>query len=228
MIGYCVVTLVALAAALEGPGAFAGVVWVPVVGVVWESVGAPAAGLAMGASTVSPAGAGATGGLGGLTGIPPARVLGFELISPAAYLALTLVCTLACVLVLLALVRSPFGRALKALRDDETAAIALGKHPVMLRLVATTIGGAMAAIGGSLYAFYVSFVNPESFKLDYSVLLMAMVIIGGGGQKRTPRLAAAYADEYNAAFDRGQGTQEALGRVRAAGGAGGGEEAAVS
>src|SRR5258706_10841239 len=47
------------------------------------------------------------------------------------------------------------------------------------------------------------------------------VIIGGGGQKRTPRLAAAYADEYNAAFDAVTGTQAAFDRVRAAGGGAG-------
>ena len=156
----------------------------------------------------------ATGGMGGLTGIPPARVLGVELISPAAYLALTLVCTLGCVLVLLALVRSPFGRALKALRDDETAAIALGKHPVMLRLIATTIGGAMAAIGGSLYAFYVSFVNPESFTLDYSVLLMAMVIIGGAGSLLGPGLGALFITVFPALLNFLQVPSSVLGPVQ--------------
>ena len=65
-----------------------------------------------------------TGGIGGLTNIPPARILGFELTEPEHFLVLSLVCLALIILIIRALVRSSFGRSLKALRDDETAASA--------------------------------------------------------------------------------------------------------
>jgi branched-chain amino acid transport system permease protein len=201
-------------AAMAVTGALAFLISLPVLRVREEYFVVAAIGFQMVASTVFITWEGATGGMGGLTGIPPAKVFGFELISPAAYLVLTLVCALICVLALLAVVRSPFGRALKALRDDETAAIALGKHPVKLRLIATTIGGAMAAIGGSLYAFYVSFVNPESFTLDYSVLLMAMVIIGGAGSLLGPVLGALFITVFPALLNFLQVPSSVLGPVQ--------------
>jgi branched-chain amino acid transport system permease protein len=120
-----------------------------------------------------------TGGIGGITNIPPARLFGWEVDSPEEYLALTLVC-LALIMALIArLVNSSFGRSLKAIRDDETAAAAFGKQVAVIKTLAVAVSSALAAVGGSLYAFYLSFINVESFTLDTSVYLMAMVIIGG-------------------------------------------------
>jgi branched-chain amino acid transport system permease protein len=207
---FLLATLVAMAVT----GTLAFLVAVPVLRVREEYFVVAAIGFQMVASTLFITWEGATGGMGGLTGIPPATLFGYQLISPFAYLALTLACTLGCALVLLALVHSPFGRALKTLRDDETAAVALGKHPVMLRLIATTIGGAMAAIGGSLYAFYVSFVNPESFTLDYSILLMTMVIIGGAGTLLGPVLGAVFITVFPALLNFLQVPSNVLGPVQ--------------
>lgn len=120
-----------------------------------------------------------TGGIGGLTNIPPARLFGFTLTQPAEYLALALLCLAAVLLVVRALVRSSFGRSLKAMRDDETAAWAYGKNVAVIKTTAVVLSSALAAIAGSLYAFYLSFINVESFVLETSIQLMAMVIIGG-------------------------------------------------
>ena len=87
-----------------------------------------------------------------------------------------------------ALVRSSFGRSLKAIRDDEIAASAFGKNVAVLKTIAVAVSSALAAVAGSLYAFYVSFVNVESFVLDTSVQLMAMVIIGGAATLSGPVL----------------------------------------
>ena len=64
----------------------------------------------------------------GLTNIPPARVLGFEITQPEHFLGLSLLCLVLIILSIRALVRSSFGRSLKAIRDDETAAWAYGKN----------------------------------------------------------------------------------------------------
>ena len=120
-----------------------------------------------------------TGGIGGLTNIPAASILGFTFTEPMHYLVLSLVCLVAIILVIRALVRSSFGRSLKAIRDDEAAASAFGKNVAVIKTMAVVVSSALAAIAGSLYASYLSFINVESFVLETSIQLMAMVIIGG-------------------------------------------------
>jgi branched-chain amino acid transport system permease protein len=120
-----------------------------------------------------------TGGIGGLIGIPPARLFGFDVSDPVPFLALTLACLAITMLVILLLVRSSFGRSLKAIRDDETAASALGKNVAILKTLAVVVSSSFAAVAGSLFTFYLSFINVESFVLDVSVQVIAMVIIGG-------------------------------------------------
>jgi branched-chain amino acid transport system permease protein len=120
-----------------------------------------------------------TGGIGGLTNIPPARIVGIEVTQPEHFLLLSLTCLALTIVTIRALVRSSFGRSLKAIRDDETAAWTCGKNVAIIKTTAVVLSSALCAVGGSLYAFYLSFINVESFTLDTSVQLMAMVIIGG-------------------------------------------------
>ena len=120
-----------------------------------------------------------TGGIGGITNIPSAQLLGWEVDSPEEYLVLTLSCLALIMMLITRLVHSSFGRSLKAIRDDETAAAAFGKQVAVIKTLAVAVSSALAAVAGSLYAFYLSFINVESFTLDTSVYLMAMVIIGG-------------------------------------------------
>jgi branched-chain amino acid transport system permease protein len=120
-----------------------------------------------------------TGGIGGLTNIPPASIFGFRFVEREQYLVLALVCLVAIILIIRALVRSSFGRSLKAIRDDEVAASAFGKNVAVIKTTAVVVSSALAAVAGSLYAFYFSFINVESFVLETSIQLMAMVIIGG-------------------------------------------------
>jgi branched-chain amino acid transport system permease protein len=120
-----------------------------------------------------------TGGIGGLTNIPAARLFGFEFSNPVHFLGLSLICLSIILLIIRILVRSSFGRSLKAIRDDETAAWAYGKNVAIVKTTAVVLSSALAAVAGSLYAFYMSFINVESFALDTSTYLMAMVIIGG-------------------------------------------------
>jgi branched-chain amino acid transport system permease protein len=136
-------------------------------------------GLQMLAMTLFSEWKGFTGGIGGITNIPPARFPGFEITTPEQYLVLALICLGLVMASIALLVRSSFGRSLKAIRDDETAAWAFGKNVAIIKTMAVVLSSALAAVGGSLYAFYLSFINVESFTLDTSVLLMAMVIIGG-------------------------------------------------
>lgn len=131
-----------------------------------------------------------TGGHGGLVGIPPAQLLGLDVSSPWAFLAVT-IATLALALASTRiLIRGSFGRALMAIRDSESAAEAFGKNIPLIKTLAVAVGCALAGVAGSLFAFQITFVNVESFTLDQSVLLLAMVIIGGAGTLAGPLVGA--------------------------------------
>ncbi len=133
-----------------------------------------------------------TGGIGGLTGIPPASLFGYEIDSYGAHLVVTSLLAAAVLAIVAALMRSSFGRALRALRDDEQALSSLGRNPTHLRLVTVALSAMIASVAGVLYAYFTSFVNPESFTLDESVMMMVMVIIGGAGTVWGPPLGAAF------------------------------------
>lgn len=131
-----------------------------------------------------------TGGLGGITGVPIATIFGTQLRSLGAFLAVALVCLALVTLAIFALVRTSFGRNLQAIRDDEVAAASFGKNVALIKALAVMISSALCAVAGVLYAFHVSFVSPESFTVDQSVLIMAMIIIGGTGTVVGPILGA--------------------------------------
>jgi branched-chain amino acid transport system permease protein len=131
-----------------------------------------------------------TGGLGGITGVPVATLFGYSLRSLGSYLAVSLGCLAFVTLVIYLLARTSFGRSLKAIRDNEVAAATFGKNPVIIKTIAVAISSALCGIAGVLYAFHVSFVNPETFTVDQSVLIMAMIIIGGTGTVFGPILGA--------------------------------------
>ncbi len=79
------------------------------------------------------------------------------------------------------LVRSPWGRVLRAVREDERAARALGKSASRYRLQAFTIGGAIMGLSGALQAHLIGFVAPENFEAALTFQIWTMLIIGGSG-----------------------------------------------
>lgn len=131
-----------------------------------------------------------TGGIGGLPGIPPPTILGIRITDPLAFCILSLAALAFVALVTTALVRSSFGRSLMSIRDSESAASAFGKNVAIIKTLSVAVSSALAAIAGALYAFYLSFINVESFTLDTSVLVMAMVIIGGTATVMGPIVGA--------------------------------------
>ena len=75
--------------------------------------------------------------------------------------------------------RAPFGRALRAVRDDDLAATALGKYPFRIRVIAVGISAGFASVAGVLYGGYLAYIDADSFEPDVSVILIAMVVLGG-------------------------------------------------
>ncbi|TAM59979.1 branched-chain amino acid ABC transporter permease [bacterium] len=120
-----------------------------------------------------------TGGSVGIFGIVRPAVFGISLESPAAYYVLL---ALAAVLVFALaqfIVHSRPGRALAAVREDETAASVIGVDIIRYKVSIFTITAMIAGLAGGLFAYQLEYVSPESFNLDWSIAVLSMVIIGG-------------------------------------------------
>jgi branched-chain amino acid transport system permease protein len=126
---------------------------------------------------------GVTGGAFGITFIP--RPFASLASDPVLFGALNLLVVAGAVVAVAAalelLARSPWGRALRAVREDEMAAQALGKSPSKLRLEAFTVGGAVMGIAGAAQAHFVGFIAPENFLPMLTFQVWAMLIVGGSG-----------------------------------------------
>ena len=132
-----------------------------------------------------------TGGLGGMIGIPRPKLFGYVFNDDGMFLILAFVMLLIVIGITALLVRGSFGRSLMAIRDSESAAQSYGKHVNAVKTISVAVSAGLAGVAGSLYAFYMSFINVESFMLETSILLMAMVIIGGTGTLFGPVVGAA-------------------------------------
>jgi branched-chain amino acid transport system permease protein len=133
-----------------------------------------------------------TGGPFGLQFIPrPLQgLLGTGLAWNAAYLALVLGVVALAYGALERLVRSPWGRVLRAIREDETAAEALGKRAFAFRLQSFVIGSALMGLAGALYAHFVGYIAPEDFLPILTFQVWTMLIVGGSGNNRGALLGA--------------------------------------
>ncbi|MEV6845791.1 branched-chain amino acid ABC transporter permease [Actinoplanes sp. NPDC051411] len=121
------------------------------------------------------------GGYVGLSGIPAPSAFGYFVGSDAQFVGFYLAVTAVVVALLLYLAHSPFGRTLKAIRDNPLAAEAIGKRPTIAKLWVFSIAGAFAGIAGAMYASYISYISPDAFGSQVNTLIFAMVFVGGAG-----------------------------------------------
>jgi branched-chain amino acid transport system permease protein len=117
----------------------------------------------------------------GLPGIPGFSAFGFQLSEIWSYLLLVSVFVILTIFVVNRIVDSPFGRILRSIREDEIASEALGKDTTRHKLLVFIIGAFFAGIAGSLYAHYITFIDPSSFTVMESITILLMVIFGGMG-----------------------------------------------
>jgi branched-chain amino acid transport system permease protein len=122
-----------------------------------------------------------TGGPSGLVGIPSFSIGPWSFASPTSMYYLVLALIIALVLLLLGGIRSGFGRALKAIRTDQTAAVALGINVPRYKVAAFAISAALASLSGSLFAFHFHFLSPEMVSTSRSFEMITMLVIGGEG-----------------------------------------------
>jgi branched-chain amino acid transport system permease protein len=121
-----------------------------------------------------------TGAALGISGIPQ-PALGSLKLDKGAFALLVLGILLALIALTVILSRSRLGAAWRAVRDDDLAAGAMGLHVPALKVSAVAIGSAYAGLGGGLLAYHLGFVGADTFSLDMSVTVLAMVVVGGIG-----------------------------------------------
>ncbi|MBE2263122.1 MAG: ABC transporter ATP-binding protein [Burkholderiaceae bacterium] len=109
------------------------------------------------------------------------RIFGFELFSVSLYYYLFLALVLFSVLLSHRLELSRIGRAWMAIREDEIAAKAMGINTRNLKLLAFGMGATFGGVSGVMFSSFQGFVSPESFSLMESVMIVAMVVLGGIG-----------------------------------------------
>ncbi len=85
---------------------------------------------------------------------------------------------------------APFGRVLRAIREDEVLANSMSKNTLGYKVSVLAIGAALAALAGSLYAHYISYIDPSGFTVMESILIVSMVIIGGAASPWGPLIGA--------------------------------------
>jgi len=117
----------------------------------------------------------------GLPGIPGFSIFGFHLSETWSYLLLVLIFVVITIFIMRRIGDSPFGRILTSIREDEIASQALGKNTTKYKLLVFVIGAFFAGIAGSLYAHYITFIDPSSFTVMESITILLMVIFGGMG-----------------------------------------------
>ncbi len=134
-----------------------------------------------------------TGGIAGINRIPRPNILGLSTTPPIAFYYLCLAALGIVLLLLAGLLRSPWGRAFRALRENPVRAQSLGIDTRTYTLLAFAIGSALGGVAGAFYAPLVQFVDPASFSLSLSFNLLLMVVVGGMGFFFGPLLGAVVA-----------------------------------
>lgn len=122
-----------------------------------------------------------TGGPSGMTGIPNFSIGNYTFAGSVANYYLVWGVVLAGLVLLWNAMRSDFGRTLRAIRTDQTAALALGINVPRYKLFAFLIGASFASIAGSLLAFDFQFLSPDMVSTTQSFLIVTMLVIGGEG-----------------------------------------------
>lgn len=133
-----------------------------------------------------------TNGAQGITMVDPVKVgafsfgnttqiFGLSISGPQKYYFLLVALAILVIVLNLRLQHSRIGRAWQAIREDEIAAKAIGINTRNIKLLAFAMGASFGGIAGCIFAAMQGFISPESFKFDESIIILAMVVLGGMG-----------------------------------------------
>lgn len=132
-----------------------------------------------------------TGGPDGLTGIPPAAVLGRAISGKESFLAMTYAILAVMIVSVHTLKQSRIGRAWAAIRDNDVTASFMGINTAFYKVIAFMTSSFWAGLAGSLYAHYTAYISPPTFGMHTSIMILSMVVLGGIGSIPGSLLGAA-------------------------------------
>lgn len=126
-----------------------------------------------------------TNGTLGIKNIPKPSILGVSLtISNHGIYYMTMMIVIFVSVFSIVLLKSKIGRALQAIRSDEMAALMMGIRITSYKILAFVISACICALGGSLYATLIGYIDPNTFNFDVSTMILSIVILGGMGTVR--------------------------------------------
>ena len=128
----------------------------------------------------------------GIPGISKPELFGINFTNNFNFLVLALIFLVLIYFASRFVVNSSFGRALKAIREDETVIAVFGYNTLYFKLVIFVISAAMAAVAGSLFASYITFIDPSGFQVTESMFILAIIILGGLANLRGSILGALF------------------------------------
>ncbi|MGE5373073.1 MAG: branched-chain amino acid ABC transporter permease [Solirubrobacterales bacterium] len=132
-----------------------------------------------------------TGGPSGLTGIPPLSIGAFQFTTDFSYYYLVWAFVLITMFIASNIVNSRLGRALKAIHGSEAAAEAMGIDTAAVKLQIFVVSAVFASLAGSLYAHYITMINPSPFGFKMSIEFVTMAVVGGIASIWGPMLGVA-------------------------------------
>lgn len=115
----------------------------------------------------------------GIPGIDRPNLFGFSFSDNVWFLVLTVVCAVIIFFISRFIVESSFGRTLKAIREDEQAIQIFGYKTYQYKLAIFVVGAMMASVAGSLFASYITFIDPSTFTINESIFILSIIILGG-------------------------------------------------
>src|SRR5215471_4223709 len=132
-----------------------------------------------------------TGGASGLYGIPHPTLFGYTIRSSFEKFLLAAALAVVCYVLALRITHAPFGRLLRAVREDQMAVASLGKSVFQIKFSIFVFSAVFAAAAGTIYVYSLTAIDPVAFALDESIFIITLVIVGGTGSLNGSVLAAA-------------------------------------
>jgi branched-chain amino acid transport system permease protein len=129
----------------------------------------------------------------GISGIPTPYVIGqIQVVSTGNFLALSTIFSIFTIILIKIFVKSPFGRLMKAIKEDEISLSSLGRNPSKIKTITFFIATGLVGFASFIYASYITFIDPTSFNLDESLFILSSVLIGGSGNTKGPIVGAVF------------------------------------
>jgi branched-chain amino acid transport system permease protein len=117
----------------------------------------------------------------GISGIPKPEIFGFVLADFESFFFFCAILLIIVYFIVERVINSPFGRILRAIREDEDGCMALGKDTTKYKAAAFVLGAVVSSFAGSLFAHYSTYIDPSAFDYEDSVMKVFAVLLGGAG-----------------------------------------------